>query len=339
MSAPSQEGFFEFELEVSRLENAAYDEALRAERARRFEARKAELRGDTVAWKGGPFDERVEALLAQLAAAGDPAHEMRDAILLGINAAAKQGRLDEQHVAFVEDKARKEVARVSLQGRVVATQWQARTLRDLAEVHPACLQLPAVIQRAAIDKVNGLGEQLAELGFKSELEVDASCPPTAQGLARGLREIHTALILLGVARYRNAKGYKASSEARLDYAENYATDVLGLDTRSRAGIKMDLALTTDGLRQTSRPRVARGEAATFEPLDAEPSGIYVGKLVAISDDHLVQKVGRGPRDVVQHRRSAVCGDDAHAGDVVSISYEMGLARLANQRLSKSGIER
>jgi hypothetical protein len=324
---------------MARLENAAHDEAMRAERTRRFEARKAELRGDTAAWKGGPFDERVEVLLAQLAAAGDPAHEMRDAILLGINAAAKQGRLDEQHVSFVEDKARKEVARVSLQGKVVPAQWQARTLTDLAEVHPACLQLPEVVQRAAIDKVNGLGEQLGAIGFKSELEVDASCPAAAQGLARGLREIHTALILLGVARFRTAKGYKASSEARLDYAEDYATKVLGMETRSHAGIKMDLALTTDGLRQASRPRVARDEPAAFEPIEAEPTGMYVGKLVAVSDDHLVQKIGRSPRDLVRHRRGEVCGDVARAGDIVAISYEMGMARLANQSLAKAGVER
>jgi len=342
MSAQPQAGFFDAETEAVRAELAANEEALRAERARRFEARKAELRGDTVGWKDGPFSERVTALLDQLAEAGQPANDMRDAILLGINSAAKQGRLDEAHVSFVEDKARKEVARVSLQGRVVATQWCTRTLEDLAEVHPACRQLPEALQRAAIAKVNELGGELAKLGFKSELEVDASCPRPAQELSHGVREVNTALILLGVNRYRNAKGYKASSEARIEYAEDYASKVLGLDSRSLPGVKMDLPLTTDGLRQESRPRARTGradESPAGAPRQADPSGVYVGKLVEMSGERLVQKVGRDPRDLVAHERAAVSGDDARIGQIVTISYEMGVARLTNQSLAKAGIER
>jgi hypothetical protein len=340
MSAVPQAGFFDAELTEVRAQMDARDTEMRLERARRFEARKAELRGDTAAWKTGPFAERVDAMLEQLATAGEPAHDMRDAILLGINAAAKQGRLTEDHVSFVEEKARKEVARVSLDGQVVATRWEPRTVASLAEIHPACGQLPHPLQSAAVDKINEVGARLALLGFKSELDVDSSCPQGAQDLARSIREVNTALILVGVARFRNAKGYRTSSEARLDYAESFATGVLALDTRSHPGVAMDLPLTTDGLRQAPEPRVHRDQAAEIvEPRRAEASGHYAGKVVEVTPDRVVQKVGRDPRDLVAHDRRHLSEEPVRVGDVVTIAYEMGLGRLTGPQASKGGPSR
>lgn len=63
------------------------------------------------------------------------------------------------------------------------------------------------------------------------------------------------------------------------------------------------------------------------------SGTFVGKITALSDTYLAQKVGRNPHDVMVHARHALSGDDVSVGHVVTISYEMGKGRLSNQDLA------
>lgn len=335
----AQFGLFDVELEEVREQLRAREEAIHRERQARFEANKAKLLADTGAWKGGEFSERIEALLDRLVKAGGSARGMHDAILGGINAAAKGGRLDERHVAFVEEKARVEVARVSTLGHVIPTKWERQSAADLSAVDPSCTQLPEAIQDAALARLNELGPRLAQLGFKSELEVDTSSPGDAQELAGGIREVHTALMLLAVNRYRNAKGYKQAKAERLDNIERFASHVLGIDTKAHPGVKLDLPLTSSGMRQkptrnevtTVELREGAGESST--PHRAEVGGIYVGKITSLSADHLEQKVGRDPRDVVVHDRTALSGDDVAVGHVVTISYEMGMGRISNSELA------
>lgn len=345
--ARPQLGLFDEELEQVREQLRAREEAYHRERQARFEANKARILADTDAWKGGEFAERIDGLLGKLADAGEPARGMHDAILGGINSAAKAGRLDERHVAFVEEKARIEVARVSTLGQVIPTSWDTRTPADLTAVDPGCTQLPEGIQKAALVRLNEVGPQLAKLGFKSELEVDSSSPANARELAGDMREVHTALMLLAVNRYRNAKGYKHARADHLERMEQFASQVLNVDTKAHPGVKMDLPLKSGGVRQSaprSGPKNPHGQEVTAEgsaPRQAETTGIYVGKVTALTDTHLEQKVGRDPRDVIAHDRRALDGDDVAVGHVVTISYEMGVGRLTNRDLAveQHGVER
>jgi hypothetical protein len=337
--ARPQLGRFDEELEQVREQLRAREEAYHHERQARFEANKARILADTAAWKGGEFSERIDGLLGKLVDAGEPARGMHDAILGGINSAAKAGRLDESHVAFVEEKARIEVARVSTLGQVIPTSWGTRTAADLTAVDPGCTQLPEGIQKAALARLNAVGPQLAKLGFKSELEVDSSSPARARELASDMREVHTALMLLAVNRYRNAKGYKHAKAEHLERMEQFASQVLNIDTKAHPGVKMDLPLKSGGVRQSaprSGPKNLHGQEVTAEgsaPRQAESTGVYVGKVTALTDTHLEQKVGRDPRDVVAHDRRALDGDDVAVGHVVTISYEMGVGRLTNRDLA------
>ncbi|AMR78050.1 KfrB domain-containing protein [Cupriavidus nantongensis] len=334
-----QFGLFDVELDEVREQLRMREATILRERQARFEANKAKLLADTGAWKGGEFSERIDALLDRLVHAGAPARRMHDAILGGINAAAKGGRLDEHHVAFVEEKARVEVARVSTLGEVIPTKWELQSATDLTAVDPSCTQLPEAIQHAALARLNELGPGLAQLGFKSELEVDTSSPRVAQELASGIREVHTALMLLAVNRYRDAKGYKQAKAERLDNIERFASQVLGIDTKAHPGVKLDLPLTSSGMRQ----KPARNQAKAAElhesvgdsdtTRQADVSGIYVGKITSLSADRLEQKIGRDPRDVVVHDRATLSGDDVTVGNVVTISYEMGIGRLSNLDLA------
>ncbi|CAN7779495.1 hypothetical protein LJR296_007900 [Cupriavidus necator] len=334
-----QFGLFDVELEEVREQLRVREEAILRERQARFEANKAKLLADTGAWKGGEFSERIDALLDRLVQSGAAARGMHDAILGGINAAAKGGRLDERHVAFVEEKARVEVARVGTLTEVTPTKWEKQSAADLLAVDPSCTQLPEAIQHAALARLNELGPGLAQLGFKSELEVDTSSPRVAQELAGGIREVHTSLMLLAVNRYRDAKGYKQAKAERLDNIERFASQVLGIDTKAHPGVKLDLPLTSSGMRQKPTRNEAKtvelhesaGDASTAR--QAEVSGIYVGKITSLSANHLEQKVGRDPRDVVVHDRAALSGDDVAVGHVVTISYEMGMGRISNKELA------
>lgn len=63
------------------------------------------------------------------------------------------------------------------------------------------------------------------------------------------------------------------------------------------------------------------------------SGTYIGKVTALSGDHMEQKIGRDPSNVMVHDRRALSGDDVSIGNVVTVSYEMGRGRLRNHDLA------
>ncbi|WP_394475164.1 ankyrin repeat domain-containing protein [Ralstonia mannitolilytica] len=72
-------------------------------------------------------------------------------------------------------------------------------------------------------------------------------------------------------------------------------------------------------------------ASTLHPLAV--SGTHIGKVTALSANHLEQKVGRDPRNVVVHDRSVLSGDPVDVGQVVTIKYEMGKGLLSNHDLA------
>lgn len=66
---------------------------------------------------------------------------------------------------------------------------------------------------------------------------------------------------------------------------------------------------------------------------ARTTGTHVGKVMSMSADHLEQKVGRDPRNVVVHDRRMLSGDDVAVGQLVTVSYENGKGQLKNHDLA------
>lgn len=62
-------------------------------------------------------------------------------------------------------------------------------------------------------------------------------------------------------------------------------------------------------------------------------GTFVGKITAVGDDRVEQKIGRDPRDVMVHDRSALSGDGVSVGHVVTVSYEKGKGQVRNHDLA------
>jgi hypothetical protein len=77
-----------------------------------------------------------------------------------------------------------------------------------------------------------MGEQLAGLGFTSHRVVRGDCPPDARVLADRMRQCLSAVILLGVARRQAASPQKRWNPDKLQRAEAFATEMLGMDTKN-----------------------------------------------------------------------------------------------------------
>lgn len=71
--------------------------------------------------------------------------------------------------------------------------------------------------------------------------------------------------------------------------------------------------------------VQQRSEATHQVFTPEPGGRYIGRVVAISDTHLTQEIGRGI--AVKHARAAVQGD-AKIGASVEVAYSGGQGRIS-----------
>lgn len=322
----NQLGMFDAELANRRAEVAEEEAALQRARAARFEQRKAAILADTASWSGGEFSDRINALLKAMKDAGKEAEGMHDAILAGVNDAGRTGRLDERHVAFVEEKSRIEVARIGHLGQVHPVAWTTKTPADLAAFDVGSGQLPMAIQVAAVDRLNTLGPKLAALGFKDDFEVDARASIEARELKDLLGEVRHALMGLAPARFRQAKGYKHATGAKLDEAEDFATKVLGIDTRAHPGVGTDIQLTSSGVRSKPTPR-AKGDPERSRPdVQFVHSGVYVGVVVSATEHAISQKAGRNPNELIWHATSSLAGHAPKVGELVEIVYRDGVGR-------------
>lgn len=336
-----QSGFFDQELNEAYATAEARDRAIWAERQRRVEVRLAEILADTAAWKGGPFSDRIEALLGSMVDAGPQTKGMHDAILNGINTAARANRLDERHVAFAEDKARQEVAKVGLQGAIIQVPWRTRTAADLAAVSVGCIMLPEPIQEAALAKLNSLGPELGKLGFAHEHEVDGRATAEARALKDAISNVHSSLMLLAGQRYRAGLGHKNVNPDTLEQREDFASSTLGIDTREYPGVKRDVALLADGterVAEASAKRVIRSKSekmAAAQQADTA-AGLYIGKVLEVTAVEVLQKVGRRPDDLVRHGRDDLLGcEDIQPGHVVTIRYAMGVGEVVGMEQGRS----
>lgn len=117
--------------------------------------------------------------------------------------------------------------------------------------------------------------------------------------------------------------------------EPTAKDLDRLETAVEQGFSTTFADTgrhvTAGSPAREAPKEGPPLASTLHPLAV--SGTHIGKVTALSDNHLEQKVGRDPRNVVVHDRSLLSGDPVDVGQVVTIKYEMGKGLLSNHDLA------
>lgn len=117
--------------------------------------------------------------------------------------------------------------------------------------------------------------------------------------------------------------------------EPTAKDLDRLETAVERGFSKAFADTPRHLTAANHAREVPNEgpplASTLHPLAV--SGTHIGKITALSDNHLEQKVGRDPRNVVVHDRSVLSGDPVDVGQVVTIKYELGKGVLSNHDLA------
>ncbi|MES2879201.1 MAG: hypothetical protein V4713_12325 [Pseudomonadota bacterium] len=326
----TQFGMFDAELIDRRKEITEHDAAVVRARAERFEQRKAVLMADTKNWIGGEFAERIESLLQTLKGAGEGAKGMHDAILVGINSAANGGRLTESHVEFVQNKARIEVARL---GQVQPTSWDKLSVADIGKSDFGSGQLPDAILVVAVGKLNTLGPQLAKLGFKNDIEVNATAPREAQDLKNQMSLVRQSLMMLAPARYREARGHKLAGGDKLEQAEAFASDVLGINTRLFPGVDTSVALTTGGIRQKPLRSSGAVQDKTQSVRNVVCEGLFIGCITKSEGDMVAQKTGRNAAELTWHSRQNLVGATAAIGDLVEIKYRNGIGHVAGQSLS------
>lgn len=249
-------------------------------------AEMAKRSGEAVATlEESEFGPRIEAMLESLRDAGEQGESMAAAIEAGLRADLKNGRLTEEGVAFREQKAHEELAKINNAASPMPVEFKPFTMERLAVEEPSFIQLPREISAAAIAKLNHLGAQLAQLGFGDYLRVDATAPKAAIDLADQMRDVASAIMHLGPARYRIAKGYIEAKQSKLDRFEDFASEQLDIDTRSYPGIRTNAVLTTGGVRQApSRLNSANGQLDFSEEPVGEPAATVSARAQAGSLD-------------------------------------------------------
>ena len=209
-------------------------------------------------WESGPFADRLNKALADMEALGPQGIEMARIVRTGLADAVRAGKLDEARVAHAEDTARKTAGRLNRQ----PTTWEPMTLEQLQAEDSTVGTLPEAIQQAALAKMNELGPQLAAQGAKSWREVDASWPKEATDTKAKMLEVLQALMHLAPARYAEAKDHKNRNPDKLGRMEDFATQVLGIDTRAHPGVATDNQITVGaGVRTTK----AKAKAVQLYP--------------------------------------------------------------------------
>lgn len=232
----AQAGMFDEELK------AEFD-AINERQAQRFQAgrdrlhqRRLEIERDTSVWAESEFAPRIKAALDSLREAGPAGDEMRAVITSGFWLDAKNGQLTEEKVAFRESVVRRELAKISIGDQRPSTTWQMLSVLDLTQKEPDIGKLPAPIVDAALVRLNEAGRSLAKLGFQDQYEVDPTSPKDAQEVATRMRDLMAAMLLLAPIRERIAKGHKNAKQSKLDRMEDFATETIGIDTRSFPGV-------------------------------------------------------------------------------------------------------
>lgn len=222
---------FPEELDEAFQEIERRQERVAAKRDAQISATQRELIGARERWAESPFASRIDRLVSQLEGLGAEAFELLAAIVSGTVLDIERGRLDEALMSFREAKAQELLARLGERERCGAVTYVGLDLQQLCADEPDVAVLPEEIKARFVQVMTAMGEQLAGLGFTSHRVVRGNCPPEAKVLADRMRNCLSALILLGVARRQAARPQKRWNPDKLDRAEVFATEMLGMDTK------------------------------------------------------------------------------------------------------------
>lgn len=202
-------------------------------------------------WASSEFSPRIEKALADMEALGEQGVEMARVTRLGLEGAVKQGRpIDEARTAFTEELARKTAGRLNRQ----PTTWEPMTLAQLQEQDGVVSALPEAIQQAALDKLNAIGPELAAQGAKHWHEVTADWPAAALAVKMRMQDVMHALMHLAPARYAVAIDDKRRTPRKIEDAEDFATEILGIDTRAIPGIDVARQITAGGAKERKKAK-------------------------------------------------------------------------------------
>jgi hypothetical protein len=285
-SAPAADLFPEAIAEV-RAELEAAEKAIANARARRLREQQDKTIADDAGWRDSPFADRIRAMYRILSEAGQPARGMLGAIAAGINMDAKVGRLTEEAVSFREGVARRELANIASGGKRPEATWQPMTADEL-RADRVIATLPRELSDAAAARINELGPALAKFGFQAHTEVDGRAPQEAQDIATRMRNIVGSLLTLAPARYLAAKGDTRAKPGKLERMEDFATSMLGVDTRAFPGVDTAQRITPSGMAPAPAPKSPMAKQDRLDmgdPVDQLRATVrrYASGLSRISD--------------------------------------------------------
>lgn len=255
------------------------------------------------AWHDSPFAPRIQAMVDQLNAAGDAGYAK--SISGGSALDAKNGKLAEENVAFRENNVRQRLATLATKDKPAApVAIEPETAESLGQKINTLPALPRAIGDAAVARWNEIAPKLAALGFKDG-EVDARHSPEAQALQKQLKDISNALNGMAPRRYAQERGHKNLNPDAVARDEDFASQVLGIDTRAHPGIDASKQIT-----------LGQGVKAPALPLDQ-----------ANTDLSLNDKAAAARADQLEQARTAL---HAHLGDAGDL-FKMDGVRHAKAR--------
>lgn len=272
-----------------------------ARRVARVEGKRRGLLSDDSSWRDSELAPRIRAMLNELMSAGPKGVEMAAIIAGGIAVDIKVGKHTEESLTFREGVARRTLADIAADGTRPAAVWQTVTAEGLRAEESAIAALPIRLAEVGAERMNALGIELAKLGYESHLEVTGAAPAAAQDLSQRIRDIWTAQVLLGQQRARNERGYKNAKPEKLERMEDFATEQLGIDTRSVRGDERDAdAALLDAL-----------QGVHLEASDR--NYLRVSALPALEIDAAIKSLGRGDLFGVRNHMNLAAGEAAKAG--------------------------
>lgn len=109
---------------------------------------------------------------------------------------------------------------------------------------------------------------------------------------------------------------------------------------AKGSLKGETLMNEYGITPEENARRAAMKDARKERKSAAESsahnleGTWIGKIISVDTDTVVQKIGRTPMDAVTHRCTALCGDPFEVGQVVAIKYTQGHGLVHNHDLNR-----
>jgi N12 class adenine-specific DNA methylase len=194
------------------------------------------------AWRDTPFAPRIQAMWDALHAAG--AADMAHMVERGSHHDAKVGQLKEENTAFRESKARQTIAALADAGKPVQPleldPIDAAQLEAMTDVGGT---LPRPIIDAAVTKWNELAAKLGALGFTYADYIQSTRPLAARQAFNNLNHVLQVLNSLAARRYQEARQQQNRNPERLEQSEDWASEVLGIDTRAYPGVDASRQIT------------------------------------------------------------------------------------------------